>query len=111
MLLLCTAPPMERMMWCRPRSVQWWSDVWSGRYGEAWWKENLRMSRDTFNVLCQDLRPHIERQETRLRMPIGVEKRVAVTIWKLATNVEYWKFRHSSVWDTPQETLHGYEYY
>ena len=47
------------------------------------------LSWNTFNVLCQELRPHIERQETRLRMPIGVEKRVAVTIWKLATNVEY----------------------
>ena len=89
MLLLCTAPSMGRTAWCKPRSVHWWSDVWSGRYGEAWWKENLRMSRNTFNVLCQELRPHIERQETRLRMPIGVEKRVAVTIWKLATNVEY----------------------
>ena len=27
--------------------------------------------------------------ENSLRMPIGVEKRVVVTIWKLATNVEY----------------------
>ena len=41
------------------------------------------------NVLSQELRPQIERQETRSRMPIGVEKRVMVTIWKLATNVEY----------------------
>ena len=47
------------------------------------------MSRNMFNVQCQELTPHIERQETRLRMPIGVEKRVAVTIWKLATKVEY----------------------
>ena len=47
------------------------------------------MSWDTFNVLCQELRPHIERQETRLRMAIGVEKHGAVTIWKLATNVAY----------------------
>ena len=31
-----------------------------------------------FNVQCQELTPHIE-----------VEKRVAVTIWKLATKVEY----------------------
>ena len=35
------------------------------------------------------VRPYIEIQVTCLRMPIGVEKRVAVTIWKLATNVEY----------------------
>ena len=70
--------------------MHWGSDVGSDRYGEAWWKESLRMSRNTFNVLCQELRPHIERQDTCLRMPIGVEKRVVVTILKLATNVEYW---------------------
>ena len=32
---------------------------------------------------------HIEKQTTYLRQPISVEKRVAVTLWKLATNVEY----------------------
>ena len=47
------------------------------------------MSWNMFDVFCQGLRAHIERQKTRLRMPIGVEKRVVVTIWKLATNVEY----------------------
>ena len=76
-------------MWCRPRSVNWWEDVQSGRYSETWWKENLRMSRATFDILCCELRPHIERQSTYLRQPISVEKRVAVTLWKLATNVEY----------------------
>ena len=87
--IVVLALALERMLWCRPRSVHWWSDVWSRRYGEAWWKENLHMSRDLFNVLCQELRPHIERQVTCLRMAIGVENRGAVTIWKLATNVAY----------------------
>ena len=47
------------------------------------------MSRNTFDILCRELRPHIERQTTHLRQTISVEKRVAVTLWKLATNVEY----------------------
>ena len=47
------------------------------------------MNLDTFNFLCTELHPYIQRQTTCLREPISVEKRVAVTVWKLATNVEY----------------------
>ena len=61
----------------------------AGLYGDAWWMENMRMTRETFEFVCSELRPHIERQDTRLRQPISVEARVAVTVWKLATNVEY----------------------
>ena len=38
---------------------------------------------------CDELRPHIERQVTSFREPVSVEARVAVTVWRLATNVEY----------------------
>lgn len=47
------------------------------------------MTRETFQLVCSELRPYIERQNTRFRQPISVEARVAVTVWKLATNVEY----------------------
>ena len=60
-----------------------------GLYREGWWKENLRMSRHTFTIIYAVLRPYIEKQNTRMREAISVEKRVAVTVWKLATNIEY----------------------
>lgn len=47
------------------------------------------MSRDTFEMLCDELRPHIERKTTSFREAVYVEARVAITIWRLATNVEY----------------------
>lgn len=56
---------------------------------DDWWKQNFRMSRNTYNIVCSELRPHLEKQVTCLRLPISVEERVAVTIWKLATNIEY----------------------
>lgn len=34
----------------------------SGIVGNEWWKENLRMSRDTFTFICGKLRPFIEKQ-------------------------------------------------
>ena len=57
--------------------------------GEAWWWENLRMSKDTFNYLCRELRPHISKKHTHMREPVSVERRLAITLWKLATNIEY----------------------
>ena len=63
--------------------------MWSGRFGEVWWKENVRMSRGTFDIICRELKPHIEKQATYMRQTISVEKRVAVTLWRLATTVEH----------------------
>ena len=67
-----------------------WEEVQNGEYPDTWWKENLRMSRDTFVILCRELQPHNERQEARMRQPIVIQARVAFTIWRLATIVEYW---------------------
>ena len=36
-----------------------------------------------------EIKPHIERQEARMRQPIGVQARVALTLWRLATSIEY----------------------
>ena len=61
-------------------STQWMcrrskNDVVGGVYGDRWWWENLRMSRETFMVLCDKLRPHLERQTTWFREPVSVEAR------------------------------------
>ena len=76
-------------VWSMQRSSDWWRGVLDGLYGDGWWRENLRMTRDTFQMICDELRPYLERQTTRFRQPVSVEARVAVTIWRLATNVEY----------------------
>ena len=64
-------------------------DAVSGRLGDNWWKDNLRMSQDTFHILCNELRSYIQKELTNMRSPVTVEERVAVTVWKLATNIEY----------------------
>ena len=47
------------------------------------------MSHETFDMLCNELRPHPQRETTRFREPLSVEVRVAITVRRLATNVEY----------------------
>ena len=76
-------------VWCKERSTEWRRGIEERMYGEEWWRENLRMSLDTFLTVCNHLRPHIERQVTNFREPISVEVRVAVTVWRLPTNTEY----------------------
>ena len=42
-------------------------------------EKKIRMNRETFLKLCDDLRPNLEGQATRMGMPLLVEKKVAVT--------------------------------
>jgi len=77
-----------RTVWCVPRSKDWWQDVLRGK-DNSWWKENLRMTCNTFTVIRNELHPYIARETTHLRQPISVDQRVAITIWKLATNIDY----------------------
>ena len=64
-------------------------DAMFGQLGDNWWKDNLQMSQDTFHILCNELCPYIQKELTNMRSPVTVEERVAVTVWKLATNIEY----------------------
>ena len=42
------------------------------------------MSRDTFLILCEELRPFIEKQATNMRLPVDVERQVASSLYYLS---------------------------
>ena len=48
------------------------------------WKENFRMSEASFYMLCEELRPYLTKQTTKLRKPVSVETQVAATLYYLA---------------------------
>ena len=52
------------------------------------------MSKQTFQYLCDQLRPKIFRENTHYRLAIPVEKRVAIALWCLATPAEYRTIAH-----------------
>ena len=72
--------------------------------------ENFRMSRNTFNYLCEKLRDTISHQNTHFRKAIPITQRVAITLWCLATSCEYRTLSHlfgigrSTVCEIVQET-------
>lgn len=49
-------------------------------------ESNLR--RETFQFLCLELRPYLQRRSV-VWMPLSVEKRVAITLWRLRRN-KHW---------------------
>ena len=53
--------PAKRRFWARPgRTTAWWDNFASQNVVPEEFKENFRMSRDTFLILCEELRPFIK---------------------------------------------------
>lgn len=76
------------------RSSYWWDNIVMRGFGPDDWIENFRMSKNTFNYLCDRLKGSIFRQNTRFRKAITVHQRVAITLWCLATSCEYRTLSH-----------------
>ena len=78
----------------KKRSSDWWDKVVGGSFTHEEWMENFRVSKETFLYLCNQLRPFIARDDTKLRQAVSTEKRVAITLWCLATNSDYGTVGH-----------------
>ena len=59
------------------------------------WVENLQMCKETFLYIGSKL---LSRSDTVVRKSLSVERRVAVTLWCLATPTEYRTIAHLLVW-------------
>ena len=66
---------------CPGRTRIWWENLLNGVSPEHEWKTNFRMSRANFMVLCDELRPYIEKQTTQMRQPISVQMQVGITLY------------------------------
>ena len=71
----------------KPRSTCWFNEYLFNIYTPDMFYDILRMRRRTFDRLVNDLRPYIQGQPTHWRQPIGVEKKVVVTLFKLMHGV------------------------
>ena len=78
--------PVERRFWVRPgRTSTWWDNfVAEEEVTPEEWRENFRMSRNTFLILCEELRPFIQKKATNMRLPVDVERRVASSLYYLS---------------------------
>jgi hypothetical protein len=81
----------RRYVWARTRSQAFANSV--GMWDDSEWKRNFRVSRETFRYLCTVLQHHMQ-HTSAIREVISVEKRVAITLWRLGTNIEYRTMRY-----------------
>ena len=93
-ITLVAMEAIVRSTWSKQRSSTWWDKIVNETFEDKDWVENFRMRKETFNYLCHQLRPSIKRKTTIMRSPIPVEKRVAITLWRLATNSGYRTIGH-----------------
>lgn len=78
---------LDAKWYVKPRSTCWFNEYLFNIYTPEMFYDILRMRRRTFDRIVNDLRPYIEGQHTHWREPIGVEKKVVVTLFKLMHGV------------------------
>ena len=78
---------MDARWYVKPRSTCWFQEYLFNIYTPDMFYDILRMRRRTFDRLVNDLRPFIQGQHTHWREPIGVEKKIVVTLFKLMHGV------------------------
>uniref|UniRef100_A0A8C4RM29 Putative nuclease HARBI1 n=1 Tax=Erpetoichthys calabaricus TaxID=27687 RepID=A0A8C4RM29_ERPCA len=78
-------PPVT---WIRSRSSEWWDNTVSG-FTDGQWIKHFRVSSGTFQYVCHKLQSVMERRDTKFRLCVPLRKRVAIGLWKLATNSKY----------------------
>ncbi|TVU21456.1 hypothetical protein EJB05_31090, partial [Eragrostis curvula] len=74
-----------RRLWVKERDSKWWEDMISPSCPDAEFRRAFRMSRATFEAICEELGAAVAKEDTMLRQAIPVRQRVAVCIWRLAT--------------------------
>ncbi|GJM94083.1 hypothetical protein PR202_ga10697 [Eleusine coracana subsp. coracana] len=78
-------PHHQRRLWVKDRSRAWWDRCNSPDFPEAEFRRAFRMSRATFDTICDALGSAVAKEDTMLRAAIPVRQRVAVCVWRLAT--------------------------
>ena len=94
MLALSLHTTSVRTLWAKERSSYWWDYIVKRTFSCHDWLENFRMSEAIFIFLCNELRSNIKKTDTVMRDAIAVERRVALTLWFLATNSDYRTIGH-----------------
>ncbi|MBA0744889.1 hypothetical protein Gogos_007491 [Gossypium gossypioides] len=70
----------QRRLWVKDRSKAWWDDCNRPDYPEEEFKKAFRMSKSTFELICEELNSVIAKEDTTLRNAIPVKQRVALVL-------------------------------
>lgn len=77
--------PIQRRLWVKDRPKDWWESCNREDFPDDEFRRCFRMSKKTFNMICNELDSSVTKKNTTLRDAIPVRQRVAVCIYRLAT--------------------------
>ena len=62
------------MLWEKPRSSDWWDRIVMSTFTSADWLTNFRMSKSTFDYLCDKLSSSVAKSDTVMRSAIPLKQ-------------------------------------
>lgn len=75
--------------WQRHRSSVWWETDVLDHFTDRQWVTYFRMTRETFENLCEAVGPSLRPNPTSRRPAVPTNKRIAIALYKLASCCEY----------------------
>ena len=79
----------RRRAWVWPRLQNWFKNLLASPVLDFLWIEHFRVTWETFEFLSNLVRVKLQKQETGVRVPVSVEERVGLALWRLATGNSY----------------------
>ena len=79
----------RRQAWVYPRPQGWFEEMYNNRLLRSLWKDHFRVTRETFDFICQLVERDLQKEDTRLRKAIPVHKRVAIALWRYGCGNSY----------------------
>ncbi|XP_069618829.1 uncharacterized protein [Ranitomeya imitator] len=83
-----TEPPASPM-WSDVDSSALWSTVMEKTLSPSDWMESFRVTKSTYNYLCHELRPVLQKMDASVGHAIPPDVQVAITLWRLGSTCEY----------------------
>ena len=82
----------KKSVWVKPgRTDMWWENMIMGVSSPECWQKNFRMTREQFNELCDELRPHISPNPNSPNYrALPLEKKVAIALYYLKDTGSTW---------------------
>lgn len=72
----------------KPKGTAWFDEFLDKETDDVKWLANLRMSKTTFEWLCDQLQPYIDRQVTNWKRPVPLKWRVGAGLYRMVTGAD-----------------------
>ena len=79
--------------WIKERSSDRWERI-VPQFTSDEWRENFRMSPETFGYFALTFSHILLKQDTHIRKEVSVKRMLAITLWRLSTNADYGNIVH-----------------